>query len=67
MEEEYLHRKKINAGAGTTQTALSCVDIKSPAPTTQIQEEYDGTSWSNGGTLNTSEEIFRRWHKFKLM
>ena len=41
----------INAGAGTGTAALICGGFIDPSPNSMTNsEEYDGSSWSNGGT-----------------
>ena len=52
----------INAGAGTGTAALICGGFIDPSPNSMTNsEEYDGSSWSNGGTLNTSVGFSAAW------
>ena len=52
----------INAGAGTGTAALICGGFKDPSPNSMTNSEsYDGSSWSNGGTLNTSVGFSAAW------
>ena len=51
-----------NAGAGTGTAALICGGFIDPSPNSMTNsEEYDGSSWSNGGTLNTSVGFSAAW------